>query len=705
MGGIKTEPARDTGSVGLVEAAVGAGVALVAGWLLGRSGPATTPSAGTTSTAPSTPTSRTDGTAPPANAALTDEERFRQLVVQVEGFAIFMLDAAGHNRTWNEGVERLVGYNEQEWLGQSASHIYTPEEQARGVVEEELREATERGQASDDRWLVRKDGSRFYATGITTAMHDAQGRLIGFSKVFRDRTDERRSAEALTESEGRLRVALQAARMGIWTYHIANNTQRIDRSMAPLLGLSVGERVESFEQFLHHVHPEDRERVEASFQHTLATGENMDIEFRVIWPDGTVRWLADHGQVVRGPGGEPEYLTGAVLDVTERKTAEAKLVQAQRMDAVGQLAGGVAHEVNNMMQAVLGYTSLLLSALDRRETDRPDLLHIQRAAERAATITRQLLAFSRRQVIHPQVLDLNEVVRDLEPILRRSLGEDRELHLDLATPLDHVWADRGSIEQVVLNLALNARDAMSAGGTLTLATHPLTVSEHEPRAVRRSLAAGHYTALVVRDTGHGMDEVTRLRAFEPFFTTKPIGQGTGLGLAMVQGIVEQSGGSVRLRSAPGEGTTVELCFPAVRAQQDAPPPAAAPRPPGGVGSVMVVEDEDLVRDFVCRSLRGLGYTCWPAASGTEALALLESKPRPPDLVVTDLVMPGLSGRDLADRLATLQPDVPVLFTSAYSSEEVVRRGLVAPGAQYLQKPFTIGALATTVRALVRQPRD
>jgi two-component system cell cycle sensor histidine kinase/response regulator CckA len=695
-----------TPGVAAIAAAIAAAVALLAGWLLGRA----RWDKDDASVAAATPAdireprgSPEAGT--PADAGLTDDERFRQLVVQVEGFAIFMLDAAGRNRTWNEGVKRLVGYDEQEWLGQDVSHIFTPEDQARGAAKAELREAAERGQASDDRWLVRKDGQRFFATGLTTAMRNGGGRLIGFSKVFRDRTEERRAAEALAESESRLRVALQAARMGIWSYHIPTDSQRIDQSMAPLLGLGTGERIESLDHFFLHVHPEDRERVEAGFHHTMVTGENMDLEFRVVWPDGTVRWLTDHGQVVLGADGKPEFLTGAALDVTERKTAEAKLVQAQRMDAVGQLAGGVAHEVNNMMQAVLGYTALLLSALDRREADRPDLLHIQRAAERAATITRQLLAFSRRQVIHPQVLDLNEIVRDLEPILRRSLGEDRELRLELADRLDRIWADRGSLEQVLLNLGLNARDAMPAGGTMTVATRPLAVSGREPRAIRRHLAPGHYIVLAVSDTGHGMDEATRLRAFEPFFTTKPVGQGTGLGLAMVQGIVEQSGGSVRLNSAPGEGTAVELFFPAVRSQRRTPAPPEPPSPPGGAGLVLVVEDEELVREYVCRSLRGLGYTCWPAASGAEALALLETKSTPPDLVLTDLVMPGMSGRELADRIAARQPGVPVVYTSAHSSEEVVRRGLVAPGADYLQKPFTLDALATTVRAMVRQPRD
>jgi PAS domain S-box-containing protein len=638
---------------------------------------------------------------PEENIEQAENERFRQLVIQVEGFAIFMLDASGHNRTWNEGVERLLGYGEREWIGQPAAQIFTPEDRARDMPRRELRHAEEHGQASDDRWLLRKDGSRFFAAGLTTALRDRRGRLIGFSKVFRDRTDAREAEEARAESEARLRVALQAARMGIWRYHIPTDRQLIDNSMAPLLGLDGAERIETFEQFLQHIHADDRDRVATAFHQAATTGENMDVEFRVVWPDGAVHWLSDHGQVVRDAAGAPEYLTGAAVDVTERKTAEAKLVQSQRMDAVGQLAGGVAHEVNNMMQAVLGYTALLIGGLGRRKTDRSDLLHIQRAAERTATITRQLLAFSRRQVIHPQALSLNQIVREMEPILRRSLGEDRELRLDLGDGPTGVWADRGSMEQVILNLALNARDAMAMGGTLTVQTHEATIPGNEEWQERR-LAPGRYTVLVLSDTGAGMDEITRARAFEPFFTTKPVGQGTGLGLAMVQGIVEQSEGAIRLSSEPGSGTTVELYFPAVSLPPltGGTPPEIRQTLPAGSGIVVVVEDEDLVRDFVCRSLEELGYTCWPAANAMEAMATVSRQSTPPDLLITDLVMPGSSGRDLAEWLLGEMPGLPVLFISAYSADEVVRRGLLAPGANYLQKPFPLETLALAVRGLL-----
>ena len=259
-------------------------------------------------------------------------------------FAIFMMDADGRHVTWNEGVLLLTGYEETEFLRLRGSVLFTPEDRAQGEVERELRTAAELGRASDDRWLVRKNGSRFWATGITTRLNDEAGHLIGFSKVFRDITAEKEAQDRLRSSEERLRVALIAARMGIWRWHLPTNTQRVDGSMARLLGLGAGDVVESYEQFREHIHPEDRVKVDAAFGHTIQNGQDMHVEFRVVWPDGSIRWLLDHGMLMRNETGTPEFLTGAAIDVTERKLAEERLVAAQRMDAVGQLAGGVAHD-------------------------------------------------------------------------------------------------------------------------------------------------------------------------------------------------------------------------------------------------------------------------------------------------------------------------------------------------------------------------
>jgi two-component system, cell cycle sensor histidine kinase and response regulator CckA len=640
-----------------------------------------------------------------ADSREVGDRRFRVLVEQVRDYAIFMLDPEGRHTTWNEGVRRLLGYDEAEFVGRPGEILFTPEDRKRGEYERELRTAATEGRASDDRWLVRRDGSRFWASGITARMNDGDGRLVGFSKVFRDLTGQKEAEDRLRDSEERLRVALRAARMGIWRWHLPSNTQRVDGSMARLLGLGDDEVVESYEQFREHVLADDRDAVDAAFGHTVRTGEEMHVEFRVLWPDGSIRWLADHGQVVRDAEGRPEYLTGAAIDVTERKTAEERLLQAQRMDAVGHLAGGVAHEINNMMTAVLGFSALLLDRLDGDERA-ADVRQIHRAAERAAGITRQLLAFGRRQLLRPRVLDLNRLVGGMEPMVRRVLGEDKVFAAELAPDLGPVRADPGQLEQVLLNLTLNARDAMPTGGTFTIRTRNVTIDGADGlHSTGEELASGRYVVVEVSDTGHGMDGATRARAFEPFFTTKPFGQGTGLGLATVFGIVRQSGGTVRVHSAPGEGTTFEVFLPAVAGFAPAPDDAGEPQAERGSGTVLVVEDEELVREFTCRSLAARGYRCLGVASGAEALDLVGGGTETIDAVVSDVVMPGMGGGAMADRLAELRPEVPVLFISAYTGEEVIRRGLLAPGVPFLQKPFTPDVLAERLRELLAAAMD
>ncbi len=630
------------------------------------------------------------------------DRRFRVLVEQVRDYAIFMLDPEGRHATWNEGVRRLLGYAESEFLGQASSIVFTPEDRERGEPERELRTAAEEGRASDDRWLVRKDGSRFWATGITARVNDQAGRLIGYSKVFRDLTEEKEAQDRLRDSEERLRVALRAARMGIWRWHLPSNTQGVDGSMARLLGLGDGEVVESYEQFREHIHPEDRERVDAAFFQAAQGGGDMHVEFRIIWPDGTVRWLSDHGEVVRDASGTPEYLTGAALDVTERKLAEERLIQAQRMDAVGHLAGGVAHEINNMMTVILGFSALLLDAM-RNDPRAGELRQIHRAATRAADITTQLLAFSRHQHRRPQVLDPNELIQGTKHMLHRVLGEDKVFELDLADELGHVRADRGQLEQVLLNLTLNARDAMPSGGSFTISTRTLSLpSRNGASAGEDELPAGDYVQVSVSDTGQGMDGATRARIFEPFFTTKPVGQGSGLGLATVFGIIRQSGGTVRVRSAPGEGTTFSIYLPRVAAERSAPDGVReSPRGERGSGIVLVVEDESLVRDFTCRVLATHGYQCMEATNGLEAFSMMRERGEHIDVVVTDVVMPGLGGGALAKRISELRPTLPVLFTSAHSGEDVVRRGLIPADAPFLQKPFTPEALVRKLQDLAQ----
>ena len=441
--------------------------------------------------------------------------------------------------------------------------------------------------------------------------------------------------------------------------------------------------------------------VAASVERALDGGGGLDYEFRIVLPDGRVRWLADQGRVVRDQRGKPLYLTGVCLDTTERKLTEERLRQAQRMDSVGQLAGGIAHEANNMMSVVLGCADYVLQRTDLPGPVREDVDQIWKAAKRTAGITQQLLAFSRRQVLQPQVLDLNATIRDLESILSRTLGEIRGLRMHLSPLLGPVRADPGQLEQVLINLTLNARDAMRDEGRLTIETMNVVLDEaYTAGKSVGSLRPGEYAALVVSDTGHGMDRATLGRIFEPFFTTKGVGQGTGLGLSTVYGIVKQSGGFIWVYSEPGLGTTFKLYFPVVPTS----PGATDPREPAPTArdneTVLVAEDEAMVRGIMARTLRDCGYTVLEAADGRAVLDIMEAEAGRVSLIVADVVMPDLGGREMAAQLAERWPDVPVLFTSGYTGMDVVHRGLLDEGQEFLQKPLAPEALARKVREMV-----
>ena len=523
----------------------------------------------------------------------------------------------------------------------------------------------------------------------------------GYGKILRDLTAERELQDRLAESEERLRSALAAARVATWRWDLRTEKDTIDAGLARLLELGNEDVTVTLEQFFARVHPEDRDRTRAAFERAVATAGGLDVEFRVVRADGSVRWLRDYGETVLDHAGQPQYLTGAVLDVTEQRESEEQLRQAQRMDAVGKLAGGMAHEVNNMMSVVLGFTDLVLGDLGPNDRRRHDLEQVRAAASRAAAVTGQLLAFSRRQLLKPTVVHPAEVVESLRPVLRRLLGEDRQLTVRAAPETPAVRADRGQLEQVLINLALNARDAMEQGGRLTMETDDAASAGSELRQGDWDVPAGSYAMLTVHDTGHGMDPETLDRIFEPFFTTKPAGQGTGLGLAVVHGIIHQSGGFVRARSRPDAGTTFTIYLPAVPASIDAAPSEdAAAEIPHGRGTILIVEDEPMVRRLVVRTLEQLGYHCLEAGDGAEALELLQSRRQPIEAVVSDIVMPRMSGRELAEQIAAVRPGTRVLFMSGYTDDEMVRRHLLVPGAPFIQKPFETDDLARRLQALL-----
>jgi PAS domain S-box-containing protein len=442
--------------------------------------------------------------------------------------------------------------------------------------------------------------------------------------------------------------------------------------------------------------PEDRARLAAMIEGNEVV---QDFEVHARRGDGTLIWVSLGARAEKDAGGQVLHYEWSVADITERKRLESELRQAQKLEGIGQLAGGIAHDFNNLLTVITGRSHLVLAQLPADHAVRRHIDLIQTTAERAAALTRQLLAFSRKQVLEPKVLDVNAVVTGLAPMLRRLIGENLEFAVVPAPELGPVKADPSQLEQVILNLAVNARDAMPQGGTLTIETANVELDETYTRR-HPGANAGRFVMLAVSDTGHGMDAAIKARIFEPFFTTKDPGKGTGLGLATVFGIVKQSGGSIGVYSEPGHGTTFKVYLPRVDEAIDQTATGAAPTLARGSETILLVEDDDEVRALARETLDGHGYAVIPAAAPAEALQLAGSHSGPIHLLVTDVVLPQLSGRGLAERLAPEHRDLRVLYMSGYTDDAIVRHGMLEEGTAFLQKPFTPFTLLWKVREVL-----
>jgi two-component system, cell cycle sensor histidine kinase and response regulator CckA len=451
------------------------------------------------------------------------------------------------------------------------------------------------------------------------------------------------------------------------------------------------------------IHPEDQALVQAG-QDAVQRGDASNTVFRVLRPDDTMRWVRARLFPVFDKTGRVYRLVGLVEDITQLRLTEEQFRQAQRMEAIGRLAGGVAHDFNNLLTAILGYAGFAISDLPPENPVSGFVQEIQKAGESAVNLTRQLLAFSRRQILQPQVMDLNHVVRHVNPLLRRLIGEDVVLRMKLDEALHRIHADSGQVEQVIMNLAVNARDAMPMGGQLLIETGNVELDEHYV-ARHPGSRSGAHVMLAVSDTGTGMDEATQRRIFEPFFTTKEAAKGTGLGLATVYGIVKQSQGSIWVYSEVGHGSTFKIYLPIATAASDAPSRPAPPRPRvlTGTETILVVEDEPEVRAVTRATLQRSGYQVIEVSNSAEAFDRSRAHQGPIHLVFTDVVLHGLSGRRLAQQLRTERPDVRVIYTSGYTDDAIVQHGVLEPGLEFVQKPFTSEALLSKIREVLDAP--
>jgi PAS domain S-box-containing protein len=549
-----------------------------------------------------------------------------------------------------------------------------------------------------ERCLADTDGSELWFETTHAPVVD-EGTVIGVCLNARDISTRKQAERALRESEARYRDLFDNASDLVCATDPGGRFLYVNRAWQHAIGPS--DAALPHPGFLDVVHPDSRERYREVVGRALA-GETLTHVELVLVTSRDSPITVEGNLSCTFENGRPVMLRGIYRDVTERKRVEDQLRRAERMQAAGRLAGGMAHEVNNMMTGVIGFSEFLLRSLPEGDARRGEVQEIIRAGTRASDVTRQLLAFTRQQLLHPEVLDVNGVVSGIEKLLRRSLGEDHELELKLSPGVGEIRADRGQLEQVLLNLTLNARDAMRGHGRVTVVTGRATLDEVYAQSHGGiGIPSGEYVLLSVTDTGSGMSPDVQARIFEPFFTTKPVGQGTGLGLSTVYGIVKQSDGFVWCYTEPGHGSTFKIYLPRASARSLPVVSAGAPAElRGGNETILVVEDEDVVRTLACRGLREQGYTVLEARHGREALDRVEEGLHAIDLVISDVVMPELGGRELGSRLAVLQPELPILYMSGYTGDDVIQRGLLEPGVPFQQKPFTPEGLARKVREML-----
>lgn len=639
-----------------------------------------------------------------AEAALRESEERTRLIIDSALDAVITMNAEGRITGWNLQAETSFGWSREEAVGRLLSTTIIPS-QYRESHERGLKHflSTGEGPVLNNRieiTALRRDGKEFPVELTVSATRLANE--VVFGAFVRDISERKRAEEEVLDllerdrqSEQRYRELVENAKDIIYTHDMEGRYLSVNRAAAETTGYTRDESLKM--NIADVVAPEYLEKAR-EMTAAKAAGQPLSVyDLEIIAKDGRRVALEVNSWLIYRDNA-PVGVQGIARDVTERKQLAQQLRQSQKLEAVGQLAGGVAHDFNNLLTVISGYSEIVLMRFKDDEFLTPKVTEIKKAADRAASLTRQLLAFSRKQVLEPKVLDLNDVVAEIDKLLRRLIGEDIDLITIRKPGLGSIKADPGQLSQVIVNLAVNSRDAMPNGGKLTIETDNVYLDEAYARN-HIPVSPGQYVMVALSDTGEGMDAETQKQIFEPFFTTKEVGKGTGLGLSMAYGVVKQSGGYIWVYSEVGKGTTFKIYLPMVEGQVEHSADIA-PELPKGTQTVLLVEDEEAVRELVRDILELQGYTVLGAHEGGEALQLCEQYDGPIHLIITDVVMPGMTGRELVEHVSSMRPETSVLYMSGYTDDAIVRHGVLEPGTNFLQKPFTPDALARKVHAVL-----
>ena len=625
------------------------------------------------------------------------EKELRRLAAIVEGSddAIIAAGLDGIITDWNPGAERMLGFTREEMIGQHIS-VITPREFSREPLESQAKLLGGESAVRLESVRTAKNGDLVDVAIVVSPIVDQNGRIVGGSAILRDITERKRMEDAVHRSEATYRSFVDNAPYGILRTTLDGRIVKANPALVEMLGYDSEQEVLGLKMDRDvYLHPEDREEATRWYSQQ-DTMPGIEVEWK--HKSGRPFTIRCSAHVVRDGKGNVEFLEGFVEDISERRAMEMQLRQALKMEAIGRLAGGVAHDFNNLLGVIIGYGDLATEQAGANSSVRNAVEQIRKAAERASTLTRQLLAFSRQQVLEMKILNLNSVVTEMGKMLQPLLGEDIQLETVLDPDLGPVKADQGQVEQVLMNLAVNARDAMPGGGRLLIRTTNVSVEEFAQK--HPPMTPGRYVKLSVTDTGMGMDALTQAHIFEPFFTTKEPGKGTGLGLATVYGFVKQSGGFVWVDSQPGAGSTFTIYLPQVRdmASQFSAGVAGSDFK-RAAGTILLVEDEESLRRLTRNLLEQGGYTVLEACDGAEALQIAQAHSGPIRLLLTDMVMPGMNGRALAERLSKLHPDMRIAYMSGYTGYSEMENASL--DAAILAKPFTRESLLQKMNEVLK----